>query len=66
MTTPPPRTVEALLDEYCLDSAQLCRLAGVSEAWLHERILLGVLRADAHDAPETGRFDAAGLRRGCR
>lgn len=61
--TLPLQTVEALLDECWLDTAQMCRLTGVSEAWLHEHAMMGVLQSGAHDSPATWRFDAAGLRR---
>jgi chaperone modulatory protein CbpM len=61
--TQPLQTVQVLIDECWLDTAQLCRLAGVSEAWLHERVMLGVLQVHAHDGPDAWRFDAAGLRR---
>lgn len=51
------------LDERWLDAPRLCRLAGVSEDWLLERVQLGLLRAPALAAREDGRFDAADLRR---
>lgn len=60
-------TVDAVLDEVWLDAQQLCRLAGVSESWLNERVTLGLLRPDAAGASQDPwRFDAADLRRVCR
>lgn len=70
--------VNVELDELWLDPPLLCRMAGVSEDWLRERVLLGLLRAPAPapapaselapdapapDAPEDWRFNAADLRR---
>ncbi len=62
MTTT-PHTVEAQLDEWWLDTPLLCRIAGVSEDWLHERVTLGVLRVHSTGARTEWRFDAADLRR---
>jgi chaperone modulatory protein CbpM len=61
--TLPLQTVEALVEECWLDSAQLCRMAGVSEAWLHERVTLGLLQSSARYTHGAWRFDAADLRR---
>lgn len=61
--TLPLQTVEALVEECWLDSAQLCRMAGVSEAWLHERVTLGLLQASARHNHDTWQFDAGDLRR---
>ena len=61
--TPPLQTVDALIEECWLDAAQLCRLAGVSEAWLHERVTLGVLQASVRHQHATWQFDAGDLRR---
>ncbi len=61
--TLPLQTVEALIEECWLDSAQLCRMAGVSEAWLHERVTRGLLQASARHTQDTWLFDAGDLRR---
>jgi chaperone modulatory protein CbpM len=55
--------VDAVLDDLWLDAALLCRMAGVSQAWLHERVTLGVLQAQAPGASGDWRFDATDLRR---
>lgn len=55
--------VDAVLDELWLDPALLCRMAGVSEAWLHERVTLGVLQAQGSGVSGEWRFDATDLRR---
>lgn len=65
----PPQTVEALLDELWLDLDALCRLAGVSEPWLRERLDAGLLPARPAwpVAPrELLHFSAADLRRARR
>ncbi len=59
----PPQTVEALLDELWLDMDALCRLAGVSEPWLRERLDAGLLLPRLPAPREALRFDAADLRR---
>lgn len=59
-------TVEALLDELALDLDTLCRLAGVPEPWLRERVTLGLLGARADEPPAAWRFDAIDLRRARR
>ena len=61
--TPAPQRVDALLEDWWLDPPLLCRLAGVSEAWLHERVTMGLLPTQAPHLPERWRFDAADLRR---
>jgi len=61
--SPKLHTVDALLDEWWLDPPLLCRMAGVTEAWLHERVTLGLLPARAQGAHGAWRFDAADLRR---
>lgn len=61
--TLPVQHVEALLDDLWLDLESLCRLAGVSEPWLRERLSQGLLQASAHGRGDEGRFDAAALRR---
>lgn len=55
--------VEAGLDELRLDLNGLCRLAGVQQAWLQERLALGLLPARDGSRPEGWQFDAADLRR---
>ena len=55
--------VEALLDDLTLDLASLCRLAGVAEPWLRERVTLGLLGAGESDPPDSWRFDVVDLRR---
>lgn len=66
----PPQAVEALLDELWLDMDALCRLAGVSQPWLHEHLQAGLLPPRPlamRDAPRDAlRFDAADLRRARR
>lgn len=59
----PVQTVDAPLDELWLDPPQLCRLAGVTESWLHERVMQGLLQARALGAHDEWRFDAVDLRR---
>jgi len=66
----PPQTVETLLDDLWLDLDAMCRLAGVSEPWLRERLDEGLLLARPpalRDRPgEALRFGAADLRRARR
>lgn len=62
----PPQAVEALLDELWLDMDALCRLAGVSEPWLRERLDAGLLPAHTVATREALRFDATDLRRARR
>ena len=74
----PPQAVEALLDELWLDMDALCRLAGVTEPWLRERMDAGLLLPRPlapidrpTDRPldrphDPLRFDAADLRRARR
>ena len=57
---------EAVLDELVLDLDALCRLAGVAEPWLRERVSLGLLSAQGTNPQGTWRFDAAALRRARR
>lgn len=61
--TPTPYTVDALLDDWWLDPPLLCRMAGVTEDWLHEHVTLGVLQVRSSAAGTEWRFDAADLRR---
>lgn len=62
----PPQAVEALLDELWLDIDALCRLAGVSEPWLHEHLEGGLLPPRSPLPRAALRFDAADLRRARR
>lgn len=55
--------VEALLDDLWLDAERLCRLAGVTETWLHERADLGLLAVRRPGPGEAWRFDVADLKR---
>ncbi len=61
--SPTLHTVDAMLEEWWLDPPQLCRMAGVTEDWLHERVTLGVLQARSLGAGGEWRFDTATLRR---
>ncbi len=61
--TPILTTVDALLDEVWLDPPLLCRMAGVTEHWLHERVTLGLVRVHLPDPRGDWRFDAAELHR---
>lgn len=58
-----PQRLQALLDEDGIEAARLCRLAGVTEQWLHERVTLGVLQVRVTGAPQAWRFSAADLHR---
>ncbi len=62
----PPQTIEALLDDLWLDLDALCRLAGVTEPWLRERMAQGLLPPRTLERRELVRFDAADLRRARR
>lgn len=61
--TPTLHTVDALLDELWLDPPLLCRMTGVTEHWLHERVTLGLLEVHTVGPRGDWRFDAADLRR---
>ncbi len=58
--------VEAPLEEFWLDVAVLCRLAGVDEAWLRLRAEQGLLGTMGGGAREEWRFDARALRHAVR
>ena len=58
-----PQRLQALFDEDGIEAARLCRLAGVTEQWLHERVTLGVLQVRVTGAPQAWRFSAADLHR---
>jgi chaperone modulatory protein CbpM len=62
MTTT-PHSVDALLEDSWLDPPLLCRMAGVTPQWLHERVTLGVLQVRSTADGTEWRFDAADLRR---
>ncbi|MBA4175735.1 MAG: MerR family transcriptional regulator [Leptothrix sp. (in: Bacteria)] len=62
----PRQGLEVLLDELWLDAGELCRLAGVGQPWLHERLAQGLFAARTMPAPEALRFDTADLRRARR
>ena len=64
--TAPVHTAEALLDELALEWDALCRLAGVPEPWLRERVTLGLLSAQGTSEQGSWRFDAIALRRARR
>ncbi len=61
--TPSLHIVNIQLEELWMDPPLLCRMAGVTEDWLCERVTLGLLTARPAGTPEAGRFDAADLRR---
>jgi len=59
-----PQRFQALLDDDGIEATRLCRLAGVTEQWLQERVTLGVLQVRVSGAaPQAWRFSAADLRR---
>lgn len=57
---------QAVMDDAWLDLADLCRLAGVTEGWVRQRLEEGLLRPSAVLAVEVLRFDANDLRRAAR
>lgn len=59
----PMQRIELRLDDLWLDLDQLCRLAGVSQDWLRERVAQGLLAARPLGLHDGWRFDAADLRR---
>ena len=54
------------LADWWLDAETMCRLTGVSEIWLHERLSLGLFPLRAAERPEPLRFDTGDLRRAQR
>jgi chaperone modulatory protein CbpM len=56
-------SVDAMLDDLWLDMAALCRLAGVTETWLQERVSLGLLEVHVETQHEAWRFGHAELHR---
>lgn len=59
----PTAPLQAPADEHWLDAESLCRLAGVDEAWLGERVTEGLLTVVARGPGDAWRFDAVALRR---
>lgn len=55
--------VEVVLDEVCLDLEQLCRMTGVSEVWVCQRMEEGLLAPEVPQSGEPPRFKASDLRR---
>jgi chaperone modulatory protein CbpM len=55
--------VHAVLDDVWLDLADLCRLAGVTEVWMRQRLEDGLLPSGGMPGREALRFDADDLRR---
>ncbi|QHE86252.1 chaperone modulator CbpM [Hydrogenophaga sp. BPS33] len=62
----PVYQVQVVLDDVWLDLAQLSRLAGVTEAWVQQRLEEGLLNPQAVPAFEVLRFDANDLHRAVR
>jgi len=58
-----PRWVEALLDDLWLDAAEVCRLTGVSEQWLHQCMAQDLLAPRPACRHGEWRFNDADLRR---
>ena len=59
----PVYPLQVALDEVWLDLDDLCRLAGVTEVWVRQRLEDGLLNADTMLAVEVMRFDANDLHR---
>lgn len=59
----PVYQVHVVLDDVWLDLADLCRLAGVTEVWVRQRLEEGLLKPDAMPAVEVLHFDADDLHR---
>lgn len=55
--------VQVGLDDVWLDLADLCRLAGVTEIWVRQRLDDGLLTPGRQPVVEAMRFDAGVLRR---
>lgn len=66
MNRPTLDMLQTVLDDAWIDAATLCRLVGVPEAWLHERVTQGLLVPVAFEITQTWRFDATTLRRSRR
>lgn len=59
----PVSPVQVALDEVWLDLDDLCRLTGVTEVWVRQRLEDGLLKSDTMLAVEVMRFDANDLHR---
>lgn len=59
----PIHPVHAVLDDVWLDLADLCRLPGVTEVWVRQRLKDGLLHSDGIPAREALRFDVHDLHR---
>ena len=55
--------LHAVLDDVWLDLADLCRLAGVTEVWMRQRLEDGLLLSGDMPGREALRFDVDDLRR---
>lgn len=56
-------SVEVVLDETWLDLDQLCRMTGVSEVWVCQRMEEGLLAPEVPTSGEPPHFNATDLRR---
>lgn len=59
----PTQPLQAPAEEYWLDAESVCRLTGVDQAWLGERITQGLLTVVTRGPGDAWRFDAVALRR---
>lgn len=59
----PVYQVQVVLDDVWIDLAALCRLAGVTEVWVRQRLEEGLLKPDAMPAVDVVRFDTDDLHR---
>lgn len=59
----PVYQVQVVLEDVWLDVPDLCRLAGVTEVWVQQRLQEGLLKPDTPPAVEVLRFDAGDLHR---
>lgn len=55
--------LHAALDDVWFDLAELCRLAGVTEPWVRQRLEDGLLKPADSPAREVSHFDVHDLRR---
>ncbi len=55
--------VQVVLDETWLEMGQLCRMAGVTELWVCQRMEDGLLAPTVREPTEPPRFNADDLRR---
>ncbi|MCW5668319.1 MAG: MerR family transcriptional regulator [Hydrogenophaga sp.] len=58
--------LHAALDDVWFDLAELCRLAGVTEPWVRQRLADGLLKPADSPAREVSHFDVHDLRRARR